>query len=204
MIQKFSRQKNIFGYLENRFVKFSERLLYKTATLIFCHSPKDETLIPEYLQREGASHIVVFRRIVAAHRLQDDRSQGLFCNVRRLGTERNTEGLTWFPTRCFRTPRLNIKIIDCNMPSDVRRKIDETDRVEYLGFVENRYGYIAEAQRADRAFVSRSRHQSQSGRSVGLGTPALGSAVAWEGSISTCRSGNIPASSTRRKGTCGF
>ena len=45
MIQKFSRQKNIFGYLENRFVKSSERLLYKTATLIFCHSPKDETLI---------------------------------------------------------------------------------------------------------------------------------------------------------------
>ena len=182
MIQKFSRQKNIFGYLENRFVKFSERLLYKTATLIFCHSPKDETLIRN-IYGVKAHHIsLYFDELLLRTDYKTIVPKDYFVMYGAWGRKENTEGLTWFLDEVFpRTPRLNIKIIGGNMPSDVRRKIDETDRVEYLGFVENPYGYIAEAQGLIAPLFHGAGIKVKVVEALALGTPVLGSAVAWEG-----------------------
>ena len=125
MIQKFSRQKNIFGCLGNRLVKFSERLLYKTATLIFCHSPKDETLIRN-IYGVKAHHIsLYFDELLLRTDYKTIVPKDYFVMYGAWGRKENTEGLTWFLDEVFpRTPRLNIKIIGGNMPSDVRRKID--------------------------------------------------------------------------------
>lgn len=186
IIQKYKRDKNnILTSISNFFIKKTEKLLFESATEIYCFSRKDADLIKKYYNIDAVSVPFYIENAIINANYKDKHISDYFVFYGAWNRVENSEGLFWFLTSVF--PYLNdvkIKIIGPKLPLRIEKIISNINNINYLGFVENPYDYIIESRGLIAPIFKGAGVKVKVIETLATGTPVIGTDVAWEGIIS--------------------
>lgn len=179
--QKFNRKKGAFIY--SWWVRCSEQRLMNQDDFIFCFSEKDKWLINTFYRKD--SHVVPF--------YIDDNILNI--NIEKTLVEQsfffygawnrieNIEGLKWFVKNvlplCSTT--VHFKVIGGGLSDKLLSAIEKIPNMEYLGFLNNPYEVMVKCQALIAPLFNGAGVKVKVIESLALGTPVIGTNVAFEG-----------------------
>lgn len=176
--QKFSRKR--FASLFIWYVKLSERVILKTANLRMCFSEKDVNYTREILKLD--SHKVSFyisNQVKEAARSENP-IDNYFVLFGAWNRPENYKGLVWFTENVLPNCDIRCVIIGGGMNDEVKSKI-MLSKVEYLGFVEDPYPIISRSACLLAPLFQGAGVKVKVIESLALGTPVIGTDIAFEG-----------------------
>lgn len=176
--QKYSRKK--YSKLLYQYVKISERLLLKSANLRMCFSSKDIDYIHKVFKLDARKvTFYISDQVKNATKLEHsiERYYVLFGAWNR---PENFEGLIWFCDNVLPYCDIKCLIIGGGMPHEVRSKIN-SNKIEYLGFVEDPYPIISRSACLLAPIFQGAGVKVKVIESLALGTPVIGTDIAFEG-----------------------
>lgn len=162
---------------------WTERLLFRQKNIqVFTFSDKDRLLI-QHNAKEAPVTVINFylssKIFELPARFSDDE---YFCFFAAWNRPENHEGLSWFIKEVF--PKASAKkflVIGANMPASLEDQVRSTPNMEYLGFIENPYGIIANARALIAPLFRGAGVKVKAIESLACGTPVIGTGVALEG-----------------------
>lgn len=176
--QKYSR---IQTY-NHAWAKFSERMVLRHGEAVFTFSPKDcDLLTALYGVASQPTSFFLSRDVVAAEPGDVGNYVVMFGSWNR---EENYEPLAWVMDNVIeRLPEgMMLKVVGGGkMPTGLQQRLESSERVEYLGFVDNPYPIIANAVAELAPLQKGAGVKVKCVEALGCGTPIVGTEVAFEG-----------------------
>lgn len=182
IIQKYSRNKCF--YFLKAFIRHSECKLLNTGKRVLCFSEKDKGWLSKLCQGRKEIEVVPFYidEKVRKVTLQSVRLDTYYCFYAAWNRPENVEGLLWFIKQVLPfCPNVSFKIIGGGMPASVQQLLSKYVAVECLGFVDNPYPIIASSSALIAPLFSGAGVKVKVIESLALGTPVIGTEVAFEG-----------------------
>ena len=176
--QKYSRKRlsNLYLWL----VKLTESLLLKTAHLILCFSEKDVTYIRREFSLDAQKvSFYISDQIRSANQL-DFEVERFFVLFGAWNRSENYDGLIWFCDNVL--PQCDIKcvVIGGGM-SEIQKTRITSDRVQCVGFVDDPYPIILRSAGLIAPIFQGAGVKVKVVESLALGTPVIGTDIAFEG-----------------------
>ena len=185
--QKFSRKK--FSYLFLWHVKLTESLLLHSANIRLCFSDKDTDYIKNKFSLESRKvSFYISDQVRNASQIIKE-PENYFVLFGAWNRPENYEGLIWLCENVL--PHCDIKciVIGGGMSEEVKLRIT-SDKVGYLGFVEDPYPIIAKSACLLAPIFQGAGVKVKVIESLALGLPVIGTEVAFEGIDNIIYSGN--------------
>ena len=178
--QKYERKKNSFLY--NWFVKLTEKKFLKKGDSIFTFSAKDKLLLKDLYGID--SDIVPFYigKEILDIDLNNIEIEDYFVFYGAWNRKENSDGLGWFLKEVYPScVNVNIKIIGGSLNAEIKNIISDFKNVRYLGFVDNPYKIIARSKALIAPLFSGAGVKVKVIEALALGTPIIGTDIAFEG-----------------------
>lgn len=178
--QKSSRE----GFTPGRWwAAWTERRVFRQKNIqVYTFSEKDKTLIEKHAPGAPVSVINFYLSshiLEQPYKFSDDK---YFCFFAAWNRPENHEGLSWFMNEVLpHTGNTRFLIIGANMPELLVKQIKASPNTDYLGFVENPYGIIANARALIAPLFRGAGVKVKVIESLACGTPVIGTDVALEG-----------------------
>lgn len=162
--------------------RWSENKMYAKAQNVFTFSHKDSNLLKEKYGIESTpTSFFLQKESIEAMPLQDNEIYYVFYGA--WGRNVNYESLEWFLDNVM--PRLDaskkFKIIGRGLPKHVVEKVEKFNNIEQLGFVDNPYQVIANAQALISPLHDGAGVKVKVIESLACGTPIIGTKLSFEG-----------------------
>lgn len=188
--QKFARDNKFYIY--KWWINYSEKRLLNSAKRILCFSEKDKALIS--VNKKISVEVVSFYidKKIFDIQFESLKLESFFCFYGAWNRNENLSGLIWFIDKVFPLCNSNvtIKIIGGGMPLDIRMKIGKYQNISYLGFVDNPYSVIAKSKALLAPLFCGAGVKVKVIEALALGTPVIGSDIAFEGIMKVDYAGN--------------
>jgi glycosyltransferase involved in cell wall biosynthesis len=162
---------------------WTERRVFRQKNIeVFTFSEKDKILITDYAEGTPVSVINFY----LSSRIFDQPSRfsdaQYFCFFAAWNRPENHEGLAWFIKEVIpHVPKRKFLIIGANMPEALEKQVKASANMEYLGFVEDPYGIIANARALIAPLFRGAGVKVKVIEALACGTPVIGTHVALEG-----------------------
>lgn len=176
--QKYSRKPFSFLYLW--FVKFSERVMLKTADLRMCFSDKDVRYMRDEFGLESERVSFYLSDMIKSLDLKKVDMEDHFVLYGAWNRPENYEGLIWFCENVLPKCDIRCVVVGGGMSQEVRDRVS-SDRLTCTGFVENPYTYIAGAKCLLAPLFQGAGVKVKVIESLASGTPVIGTEIAAEG-----------------------
>lgn len=162
---------------------WTERHLFRQEDIqVYTFSEKDKIFIEGHAPGAPVSVINFYLPERILELSAPSSNEEYFCFFAAWNRPENHEGLLWFMKEVF--PHVSgkkFRVIGANMPASLADQISEADNIEYLGFVENPYGIIANARALIAPLFRGAGVKVKAIESLACGTPVIGTDVALEG-----------------------
>lgn len=179
--QKYGRKRASFIY--NWWVRFSEKRLINQDDAIFCFSEKDKKLIDILYRKESCIVPFYIDNNILNIKLEELFVESYFVFYGAWNRIENAEGLIWFMKNvlplCSTT--IHFKIIGGGLSDNLISLIEKKSNIEYLGFLDNPYKVIAKSQALIAPLFNGAGVKMKVIEALALGTPVIGTSVAFEG-----------------------
>ncbi|WP_297971234.1 glycosyltransferase [uncultured Bacteroides sp.] len=178
--QKYTRDNRFYIY--KWWINNSEKRLLNTAKRILCFSEKDRSLISTNEKIVEVVSFYIDNKILDIQ-LETLGLGSFFCFYGAWNRNENLSGLLWFINKVLPLCDSDIvfKIIGGGMPLDVKKIIEKKRNISYLGFVENPYSIIVQSKALLAPLFSGAGVKVKVIESLALGTPVIGTNIAFEG-----------------------
>ena len=175
MAQKYSRMKT---YLRP-WAMLSERIILKQGD-VFTFSEKDCKIIKNlYGYPSRSTTFFLSKEVIDA---TPTGKGDYFVFFGGWSREENNEALEWFVNNVNpMIPNVKYKVIGGGLPQHLRKRLNELENFEYLGFVNNPYPIIAGAKAEVAPLRKGAGVKVKCVDALGCGTPVIGTEVAFEG-----------------------
>lgn len=184
--QRYSR---ISNKLISSFCKMSERLVLKSNnTTVFTFSEKDSNLLLELFGvRSYPTDFYISEDSVSAIPNEIGNYLVLFAMWKR---DDNHKGLAWFidDVLPLLSKDIDVYIIGGGLPNYIKDKITSLNNIQYLGYVDNPYPFIANSKALLSPLFSGAGVKVKVIEALACGTPIIGTDISFEGiSDSYCK-----------------
>lgn len=176
--QKYSRKR--FSYLYLWYIKLSERLLLSTAHYCFTFSDKDSEYLKKHLRINSSPVSFYISDDLKKISLQQVVIEDYFILYGAWNRPENYEGLLWFIKNVVPRLSVKLKIIGGGLSCSIRDLL-QLYNIEYLGFVDDPYPFIAASKALIAPLFQGAGVKVKAVESLALGTPVIGTNVAIEG-----------------------
>lgn len=176
--QRYARSKSCWL----PWVRKTEAKLLKYGQAVVTFSQKDsDILLNEYGCKSFPTNFFLNKNVIEAVPDADGNYFVFFGGWSRFD---NYEALNWFLDNVY--PQLKdagftYKIIGGGLPQEIRRRVEKSNDIEYLGFVDNPYPIIANARAEIAPLHYGAGVKVKCVEALGCGTPIIGTEVAFEG-----------------------
>jgi glycosyltransferase involved in cell wall biosynthesis len=162
---------------------WTERFLFRQKNIeVFTFSEKDKILIADYASAAPVSVINFYLSSKIFDQPSRFSDAQYFCFFAAWNRPENYEGLAWFIKEVIpHVPKRKFLIIGANMPESLEKQIKVSSNMEYLGFVEDPYGIIANARALIAPLFRGAGVKVKVIEALACGTPVIGTEVALEG-----------------------
>jgi hypothetical protein len=183
IFQKMKRSKWFILNPFNLLLYNTEKAILKTANLILVFSKKDQNLFKElYGLKSNVVSFFISDKIKELHydKINLERK---FCFFGAWNRPENLQGLLWFMENIYLYTDENIKfeIIGPGLNESFLEKYNTTNRIRYLGFIDNPYIAIAESIALIAPIFQGAGVKVKVIESLATGTSVLGTEIAFEG-----------------------
>ena len=179
MAQRYERSSS---NLVQKIVKAGEKFFMgMNDCTIFSFSSKDADLIRKYYGLD--SKVTNFFIDDKIQDLPKPELKDYFVFFGKWDRDDNLDGLKWFFSDVYQKINNPVKIyiIGVALPEDFQNKLRNYPNVEYLGFVDNPYGIIANAKAMFAPLFSGAGVKVKVVESLACGTPVIGNKISFEG-----------------------
>lgn len=179
IVQRISRSS---GKLMTLFCKNTEkRMINQPNASVFSFSTKDQTIIKEQYGIE--SYVTCGNIDDQVYQTKPSEIQNRFVFFGQWVRKDNSSGLEWFLKEVYPKTdmRMNFVIIGRGLSKELIALVDKSERVEYMGFVENPYQLIADSKAVLSPLFTGAGVKFKVLESLACGTPVIGSDIAFEG-----------------------
>lgn len=179
--QKYKR-KNVLNFIQ-KWITFSEKILLKSGTHLYCFSSKDKSIINEVYKLQA--NVVTFYLDPLATNLDLFRIeiQDYFVFFGAWNRAENIEGLIWFLDNVYihLKKKICIKILGGGLDIKQQEYLKQFSNIEYIGFIENPFIIIAKSQALIAPLFQGAGVKVKVVDTLTIGTAIIGTAIAFEG-----------------------
>lgn len=182
IVQKYERENSILAKLSLKLVNRTENKILKTANEIYCFSSKDQSIIKEKYHLPSSVVSFYINPEIRNLELESIQVSDYFVLFGAWNRPENEKGLNFFIQNIY--PKLTdkkIKIIGPGLSDYAKELICKHNSIQYLGFVENPYPLICQAQALIAPIFNGAGVKVKVIESLASGTPVIGTDVAIEG-----------------------
>lgn len=182
IIQKYERENNLLSRFSLKLLKRTEEKVLKTAHEIYCFSSKDQLLIKEKYHLPSSVVSFYINSEIRNLELESIRVSDYFVLFGAWNRPENEKGLNFFIQNVY--PKLTdkkIRIIGPGLSDYSKELIRKHNNIQYLGFLENPYPLICQAQALIAPIFTGAGVKVKVIESLASGTPVIGTDVAMEG-----------------------
>lgn len=176
--QKYSRKK--FASLFLWHVKLSERVLLKSAKLRMSFSDKDVNYIRNAFKMDANKVSFYISDQVRNAAMSETKVENYFVLFGAWNRPENYEGLVWFAEKVLPYCDIRCLVIGGGMNSEILSKVSSS-KLECMGFVEDPYPIISRSKGLIAPIFQGAGVKVKVIESLALGTPVIGTDIAFEG-----------------------
>jgi glycosyltransferase involved in cell wall biosynthesis len=166
------------------FLRFTEKLILSSGKYIFCPSKKDMDLLKKvHLINSYSIDQYINIDINAFKRYKVNYIKNKYVFLGAWNRKENSDGLIWFLENVFPYIKKEIyfEVIGQGMPENLIEKLQKTNNINYLGFVEDFNGIILESIALIAPIFQGAGVKVKVLETLATGTPVIGTTLAFEG-----------------------
>lgn len=181
--QMYERKKLFCKKLILPFIRYSESFLLHSCKTTLCFSNKDKALISQLYSINASVVSFYLDPLLATIKLEEIKIDNYFVLYGAWGRKENYQGLEWFLNYVYVKiqNKLKLVIIGGGMNDKMQNKLSQYSNINYLGYVDNPYLLISKAQALIAPLFSGAGVKVKVIESLALGTPVIGTGIAFEG-----------------------
>lgn len=179
--QKYAR--TLCSFLYHWWVIISERRVLRGSKRLLCFSAKDKQILDSTYNVTSEMVSFYIDEKITKIDYNQLKIRNFFCFYGAWNRPENSSGLIWFLDKVWGkcNKHVEIKIIGGGMPQSLIQRIEGCGRIKYLGFVDDPYKIIAESVAVLAPLFSGAGVKVKVIESMALGTPVIGTDIAFEG-----------------------
>lgn len=181
--QMYERKKLFCKRLVLQFIRYSESLLLHSCKTTLCFSNKDKALISRLYDINASVVSFYLDPLLKTIKLEEIELDNYFVLYGAWGRKENYQGLEWFLDCVYAKIQDQVKlaVIGGGINDKIQNKLNQYSNINYLGYVDNPYFLISKAQALIAPLFSGAGVKVKVIESLALGTPVIGTDIAFEG-----------------------
>lgn len=186
VIYQMYERKNLFcKKVILSFIHYSESLLLHSCKTALCFSNKDKKLISQLYSINASVVSFYLDPLLKTIKLEEIELENYFVLYGAWGRKENYQGLEWFLDCVYAKIQDKVKlvVIGGGINDKIQNKLNQYSNINYLGYVDNPYFLISKAQALIAPLFSGAGVKVKVIESLALGTPVIGTDIAFEGIV---------------------